>query len=407
MKVHYLKALASVALLCVIGSSMGCKPKKTVTGEPTKPVKPEVKKVDPVKPEPTKVEPVKPDVKPPEPKPVAEVSPTDVLVTVNGVDITQAQLTEMTKPHLERLAKRAANLPPQFLEQQKKTLTEQALKEMVRIRLLDEKAAAANITITDAEMDAELNKMIAMQKPAVTLEEFKQKIIAYGYSFDQWKAQIGTMLKHQKLVVAEYPEKSKVTVADANAFYVQNKRRYDLPEQVRASHILIKTDLSDPNSDPNTVKAAAKAKAEDLLKQVKEGADFAELAKANSGCPSAAQGGDLNFFRKGQMVPAFDKVAFALEVGKVHDEVVETQFGYHVIKVTERKDAAVTPFDEVKDTIMNELKQRKMRTLAMEYVEKLKTEAKITYAPGHEPKPPAPPVMPGAPRAPAPPPPSR
>ena len=121
-----------------------------------------------------------------------------------------------------------------------------------------------------------------------------------------------------------------------------------MPEQVRASHILISTKPIDPNADPNQAKAQAKDKAEELLKKVKDGADFAALAKENSDCPSNAQGGDLGLFPRGQMVKPFEDAAFALKVGEISD-LVETQFGYHIIKVTEHQDPNQITFREGQD----------------------------------------------------------
>jgi peptidyl-prolyl cis-trans isomerase C len=385
MSTYYLRALTWLALLCAICSQTSCKPKNTAT--------PDVNKPGPAR---AKVEPdtVKPDVNIVAPAPVTAKSGSDVLVTVNGVDITQKQLDELLKPHLDRLAKQGANLPPAFLEQQMKLLKDQALQEMIKMQLLDEQVKKANIKIADDEVTSEITRMASLQKPPATLEEFKAKMEAYGYNYEQLKTQMQAMLGQQKLVAQKYPAEVKVTEADANAYYEQNKARYNVPEQVRASHILIKTDVSDPNSDPNQVKAAAKARAEDLLKKVKEGGDFAALAKENSACPSAARGGDLDFFRRGQMVPAFDKVAFELEVGKISD-VVETQYGFHIIKVTDRKEASTTSFDQVKESLMNEVAQKKLRDLAMKCVEELRSQAKIVYPPGKEPKPAAPPVVPG------------
>jgi peptidyl-prolyl cis-trans isomerase C len=147
---------------------------------------------------------------------------------------------------------------------------------------------------------------------------------------------------------------------------------------VRASHILISTKPTDPNADPNQVKVQAKSKAEDLLKKAKEGADFAALAKENSSCPSAAQGGDLGSFPRGQMVKPFEDAAFALKVGQISD-LVETEFGYHIIKVTEHQDPNQIAFDKAKTNILNELTQQKKQEAARKYVDSLRQSAKITF----------------------------
>ena len=157
------------------------------------------------------------------------------------------------------------------------------------------------------------------------------------------------------------------------------------PAQVRASHILIKPDPS--IVDVNEAKAKAKAKAEKLLKQVKAGGDFAALAKENSDDPgSKAMGGDLGFFEKGTMVKEFGDAAFAMKVGQISN-VVETQFGYHIIKVTDRKEGGMTTFENAKADIVKSLQDKKKNELFKQLIEKVKAGAKIEYPPGKEPKP--------------------
>jgi parvulin-like peptidyl-prolyl isomerase len=384
MSTYYLRALTWLALLCAVCSLTSCKPKKTTTPDVNKPGPAPVK---------VQTDTVKPDVNTVTPAPVTAKAGSDVLVTVNGVDITEKQLDELLKPHLDRMAKQGANLPPALLAQQMKLLKDQALQGMITMQLIDEEVKKANIVVTDNEVTSEITRMAALQKPPVTLEELKATMEAYGASYEELKNQIQTTLGLQKLVAQKYPAEVKVTEDDAKAYYEQNKSRW--PEEVRASHILIKPDLSDPNTDPNQAEALAKAKAEDLLKQVKGGADFAALAKENSACPSASAGGDLNFFPRtgrGSMVPEFSNAAFALKVGGISD-VVKTEHGYHIIKVTDRKD---TPsFDQVKESIMKELGNTKMSAVAKKYIEELKSGAKIVYPPGKEPKPAAAPAIPG------------
>ncbi len=327
---------------------------------------------------------------PAEPNAVAETghsaelsrSPTDsIAVTVNGVDITESQLEAQIKPQLE---KTASQLPPAFVEQYKKQLRQQVLEKMIVEWLLDEKVKAAKIAATEEEVIDQLEKMASAQSPPLSLEDFNALIKAYGKSFDEVKQQIQRGLGYQKLMEAQWAGRIKVTEDDAKKYYSENKNEFETPEQVKASHILIKPAPTDPNTDPNEAKAKAKTKAEGLLKQIKGGADFAGLARANSGCPSSKQGGDLNFFGRGQMVPAFEKAAFELKVGQVSD-IVETQHGYHIIKVTDHKDPNVIAFEQAKGDIVNSLTQKKQGELAKEYIESLKAEANIVYPAGKEP----------------------
>jgi len=311
----------------------------------------------------------------------AGLAADSVAVTINGVDIAESDVEAQIKPQLEKMA---AQLPPAFVEQYKQQLRGQVLEKMIIERLLDEKAKAVGIVVTEEEVINQIKKMASAQKPPLSLEDFKVLIEAYGRSFDEVKQQIQRGLGYQKLMEAQWAGKINVTEDDAKKYYSENTNEFKIPGQVRASHILVKPDITDPNADPNEAKAKAKTKAEGLLKQIKGGADFAELALANSDCPSSKQGGDLNFFSSGQMVPAFEKAAFELKVGQVSD-IVETRFGYHIIKVTDHKDPNNITFEQAKGDIENVLTQKKQGELAKEYIESLKAKANIVYPPGKEP----------------------
>jgi len=323
-----------------------------------------------------------PNAVPTEPNSPLEGATDSVAVTVNGVDITEGEIEAQIRPQLE---KTTAQLPPAFAQAYKKQLRQQALERMIVEQLLNQKVKADGIVVTEEEVIDKIKEMASQQQPPLSLEDFKVLIEAYGKSFDEVKQRVQKGLGYEKIMEAQWAGKINVTEDDAKKYYSENKTKFETPEQVRASHILIKPDTTDPNTDPNKAKAIAKAKAQDLLKQIKDGADFAELAKANSDCPSAAKGGDLNFFSRGRMIPAFEKTAFELKIGQVSD-IVETQFGYHVIKVTDHKDASVTQFEQAKDDILQILKQTKKAELADKYIESLKTKANIVYPAGKEPQ---------------------
>jgi peptidyl-prolyl cis-trans isomerase C len=142
---------------------------------------------------------------------------------------------------------------------------------------------------------------------------------------------------------------------------------------VRASHILI----AFPQGADAAAKLTAKTKAEAVLKDVKAGKDFAALAKENSQDPgSAPNGGDLGFFQQGQMVPAFDQVAFKLAPGEV-SELVETNFGYHIIKVAEKKAGGIIPLDDVRPQVQQFLEGQNRQVQTQAFVESLKARGKV------------------------------
>jgi peptidyl-prolyl cis-trans isomerase C len=318
-----------------------------------------------------------------------------IAVTVNGVDITEVEVQKIVKPQLAKMAQQNKQLPPAFAQAFEKQIKQQILDKMIVIQLLDEKVKETNIVIADEEVTTQIQQIASAQKPPLSLEELKNIVESQGFAFDDWKNEIRKQLGQQKLFKSQFPESINITEEDAKKHYDENPTQFETKEQVRASHILItpKAEAADPNQE----KARAKAKAEDLLKQIKEGADFTALAKANSDCPSAAKGGDLDFFGKGQMVPPFDKAAFAMETGKISD-LVETRFGYHIIKVTDRKEAGTTSFEQAKAGLIQQLTQKKQAEMTQKYIDSLKAAANIVYPPGKEPTPSAPPMMAPQPR---------
>ena len=148
-----------------------------------------------------------------------------------------------------------------------------------------------------------------------------------------------------------------IEIADEEAFnyYKENKNEFKAPDTIRAKHILV--DDAD--------------KANQIYWDLKKGLFFEEAAKRYSSCPSAASGGDLDYFAKGQMVPEFEKAAFALEINEI-SKPVQTQFGYHIIKLVDRKKAGFSDFDQVKDEIMQALTANKQNQMYMEESKRLR-----------------------------------
>ena len=313
-------------------------------------------------PAPKKVEPNMPAEKEPDANSVA--------ASIDGYNITEGDITAKIEPQMRKMSQQ---LPAAMVKEYGKQLRQRALDTMVIERLLDEQVKASNLSVADADVNDYLGKLATKQ--GMSISDLKSLVEASGQGFSAMKEQTKKGLGYQKLMEGQWTGKINVTDADSKKFYDENPDKFKTAEQIRASHILIKPD---PNGDPNVAKAAAKSKAEELLKKVKEGADFAELAKADSGCPSAAKGGDLGMFGRGRMVKPFEDAAFALKPGETSD-VVETQFGYHIIKVTEHQDANTVPFEQAKEDIVKNLTQQKQGEFAKEYIDSLKAKAKIVY----------------------------
>lgn len=170
----------------------------------------------------------------------------------------------------------------------------------------------------------------------------------------------------KRLIVEAFLKKkveaeAQVSDADLKKFYEQNKDKFKAPEQIRASHILVKTEKE----------------AKDILAQLKAGGNFEDLARKYSIDSSAAKGGDLGWFGKGAMVPAFEKAALGLKEGQVSD-VVKSDFGYHIIKLTGKRAAGIRPFEEVKDQIKAAILPSKQQEVFLKIKEDLKKNAKVT-----------------------------
>jgi peptidyl-prolyl cis-trans isomerase D len=268
----------------------------------------------------------------------------------------------------------------QVLQMQRPPLTTAEFEDNLRRALLVEKlrnAVTAWIAVSDADVAREYakrNEKVKLDLVVFSADSFRDQAKVSDQDvqkyFDAHKEQykIGEKRKIRFLLVNVEALKAKVVVApgDVEKYYNDNIQTYSTPEQVRASHILLKTEGKDD--------AEVKAKAESILKQAKGGADFAELAKKYSEDEgSAAQGGDLDYFGRGKMVKEFEDVAFSLPPGSISD-LVKTQFGYHIIKVVDKREASTRPLDEVRAQITDQLAYERAQQQGSALAETLRKE---------------------------------
>jgi peptidyl-prolyl cis-trans isomerase C len=243
---------------------------------------------------------------------LAEDAKDPVIAKVDGVDVTQSDLALA----LDNLDPQLAQLP----EEQKKIA---ALSTVIDAKLIAQKAKAEKIDET-ADFKNRLEFIIDRELHNAF---FKKHVV------------------------------DAITDAEVKARYDAEVAKLPPVEEVKARHILVKTE----------------DEAKTIIKELGEGKDFAELAKAKSTDPNKSDGGDLGYFKKGMMVPEFEKAAFAMKKGDVSKEPVKTQFGFHVIKVEDKRTAPPPAFDQVKDQV----KQIVMRDKYMEVLKATKATAKI------------------------------
>lgn len=294
-------------------------------------------------------------------KPVPAALP-DVLARVNGEAVNRADLERAVRV----LEQRAGRPVP---AEQRDQVVRGVLDQLVAVRLLTQEARARKIAVSDADID---QRIAALRKQFPSEDDFTKAISSRGTTLENLKQEARQELSVAKMLQAEVGPKISVQDADVKAFYDKNPQQFQQPETFRASHILIRVETS---ATPDQ-KKAARERIDGLLKQVRAGGDFAELAKANSQDSSASNGGDLNYFGRGQMVPAFEQAVVALKVGQVSD-VVETPFGYHVIKLTEIRPARTVPLAEVSTRIGQFLVAQAQQQKTAEFVQALRAKGKV------------------------------
>jgi peptidyl-prolyl cis-trans isomerase C len=223
------------------------------------------------------------------------------------------------------------------------------------LALTKEEKAAKIAEITDAIGGDDAVKDL-LEAQNLTREEFESEVEELG-------------IFHKLADTVDAP-----TEAEIVDVFESNKARFAQAEEVDASHILI----GFAPGDTDEQKAEKKKKLQDLRRQIAEGGDFASLARLHSTCPSSTRGGSLGSFGRGQMVPPFEEAAFALEAGGLSD-IVETQFGYHIIKVAEHRKASEASLEEAREEIVDMLKEQKISELISE----IRTQSKVVY-PGAE-----------------------
>ncbi len=293
--------------------------------------------------------------------------PEKVVARIGKEEIRQSEVNKVVDV---QLAQYGDQVPEAFREQMRGQMQSRAIEMLVAQRVLRDEAAARGITVADAEVEQRLAKMSETLPKGLTLDA---ALAQRGMDKAELLKNIKEGMQFEKLIDAETAGKAvKPTEAEAQAFYDENKsKQFTTEEKASASHILIA-----PETKDDAGWAKAKEKVDAIAKQLKEGGDFAALAKEHSTCPSKEKGGDLGEFGRGQMVPEFDEAAFSQELNVV-GEPVKTQFGYHLVKVTGKKAAGETPFAEVKEEILGSLESQSKNQLAEKFIDDLKAKADV------------------------------
>jgi peptidyl-prolyl cis-trans isomerase C len=301
------------------------------------------------------------------PSAAAPTGASAVVIDVDGSKLTQGHLDSEIR---KKMAAIKGQVPKEQMEKAKNEMRKQIINDFTVRTILANEVSRVKITAGEQEVSEAVERLKSSLPQGMTMEDLMKK---NKITKEMMYEEIRFGIKINKLVLSQKASKVKPTDKEISKFYQKNKDKFTVPESVHVRHILIAKAAGD---DDKTV-AEKKSKVENLRKQLLAGADFAEVAKNNSDCPSKSNGGDLGIFSRGEMVKPFENAAFTQEKNAI-GPVVETNYGYHIIQVLEHLSSKTMSLDETtKAKIAAFLQQQKQQEIFEDLVKKLRAKANI------------------------------
>jgi len=266
----------------------------------------------------------------------AQVKPGAVIMTVNDQPLFFWEVQILIPQVQQELAGQGA--PPD-----RNDVINRAIQRLVDSRLLSQEARRRNLKADETRVEA---KMVQIEARAGGREGLVSSLSGMGATYDQLRASVSETELVQTFVTTQIQPQVSVTEEEVGAFYDANPEMFARPDMVRARHILVRLKPNSTTAD----KKEARARAAAAHQRVVAGEDFAAVAREVSEGRNAADGGDMGFFAQDEMVPALANAAFALEIGQI-SSVIETQFGFHIVKLIEKRAASQMPFQEAKEPV--------------------------------------------------------
>ena len=295
----------------------------------------------------------------------ADNTPDTTVVIVNDIPITETDVTL----EIKRILFQAKAMRQPIDESMMGPMRDKVIDSLINRELLYQQSKAKGITTDAEEID---NSIDQIKQRLEAGQSFESLLAEMGITIETMRTQVGQANAIQKLLeVVVYP-KAMVSEKESRIFFENNPQYFQKPEEVKASHILIQVapDAGDEE------KLAAREKIEEVQIKIEAGDDFAELARQYSEGPSNVSGGDLGYFDRKKMLKPFSAAAFALKPGEVSD-IVETRFGFHLIKVYDKKAKSAYVFEDIKDRLREILRQQKIRDETVRYLEELRKTADV------------------------------
>jgi peptidyl-prolyl cis-trans isomerase C len=289
----------------------------------------------------------------------------DKIAIVNGSVITGEEFNRELSQVKQRISQQKLEISSAQLE----GIRNEILDNLIDFELLFQESRNNGIKVEKETIDSQMK---SLKQKFSNDTEFENFLSELKLSESSLKLKIKKGIAIQELVETQIAHKIKISDEESKIFYDTYPGLFKQPEQVKASHILIKIDKGADEAK----KSEATEKIKTIQLKLKKGEDFAALAKEFSEGPSKNNGGDLGYFQRGQMVKSFEDVAFALKTEAVSD-IVETQFGYHIIKVVDKKPEKTIAYENVKEDLAQQLKQEKTQEEVKIYIQKLREKSKI------------------------------
>lgn len=290
---------------------------------------------------------------------------SDRVAVVNGVNIASKDFNQALNYYLQMVAQRGQQIP----ESQMPEIKNAILENLIITELLFQESKQKGIQVNAEDVTKQLQS-IKQQVPSEA--EFKKLLGENQITESDLRLQIERDMAIQQLINNEVAQKVMISDEESKTYYDTHPQSFVQPEQVRASHILIKVDADATEAQ----KTEARKKITAIQQKLKKGEDFASLAENYSEDTTSKKGGDLGYFGRGQMVEPFEEAAFSLKPNEISD-IVETQYGYHLIKVVDKKPEAKLTYAEVKDRLDQYLKQQKLQSAEKLYIDNLRKNAAV------------------------------
>ena len=290
---------------------------------------------------------------------------SDAVARVNGELVSRDEFEGVVESNIARYEAQSGE---SFNAQQRPQLERQVLDGLITRTILEQEAEQLDISVGD-------------ERFSETLDQFKQQfpdeqgyqtaLDQQGFTEEEFETELRRQMVIEELIRSQVYDQVAVSEQEMRTFYDDNPQYFQQDDQVAARHIIFTTEGVEESE-----RAALQEELEEIRQEIEDGADFGEMAREHSQGPSAPNGGDLGTFGRGQMVPEFEQAAFELEVGEL-SQVIETQFGYHILQVTERVPAQTQSYEEAEERIRQFLTEEERNQGAQEYVAELREESEV------------------------------